>query len=74
MRSKGGSAPKLQLDQLELNTDDKANAARDNFLLQYLIFQPDALILEPLTKMRPLRLDVSNGEKLSREQTLGPPV
>lgn len=73
MRNMGGSAPDTT-GELELNTDEKVNAARDNCLLQYLIFQPHALLLEPLTKMHPLRRDVSNREKLSREQTLGPPV
>lgn len=36
------------------NTDEKENRG-DHFLLQYLTFQPDALIPELLTNLCPLR-------------------
>lgn len=65
-RCKGASAPE-RCRELGSDTGGKANAARENFLLQHLIFQLRALILELLTKMCPLRHDVSSREKLSRE-------
>lgn len=57
---------------LEFNADRGTNSARDN-VLHYLIVQPHALGLEPLTKVLLLRYDVSYGENLRQEQSLEPP-